>query len=113
MRATASDLMPDDIGRYIGTFLFVREALSMEIAFKTKYNDKYHYVQRLKYEPCSLRIGDYLVLCTYCKYRFKVKIIYRGTHYMMVLNRNSNTSRQALKSTVDLFGLTRLANPSI
>lgn len=105
MRRQHSDLMPEDIGRHISYFLLCQDALNMEIAFKQKYNTKQHYIERLKYEPRSLTIGLYTVLCTYKKNRFSVNIIYDNKHQMSVLNHHSLTSKQALEKTIALFRL--------
>lgn len=105
MQCQLCDLMPEDIGRYITYFLPCKDALNMEIAFKTKYNNKQHYIERIKYEPRRLSIGLYTVLCTYKKSRFCVNIIYDNKHQMSVLNHHSLTSKQALHKTIALFRL--------
>lgn len=105
MQCQLSDLMPEDIGRYITYFLLCKDALNMEIAFKTKYNKKQHYIERIKYEPRRLSIGLYTVLCTYKKSRFCVNISYDNKHQMSVLNHHSLTSKEALHKTIALFRL--------
>lgn len=98
-------LMPLDIHRYISNFLLCREALNMEIACEEKYYDIFHYKHRIKYEPCSLRKGLYLMLCSYKNSRFCITITYNGKHTMSVSNQHSLTSRQALQNTNTLFCL--------
>lgn len=95
-----------DICRYISHFLLVHDALNMEIALAETFHDKQHYIHRIKYEPCSLNIGLYRMLCTYELNRFKIIIQYADQKCQMtVFNYLSITSREALQKTNRLFRL--------
>ena len=94
-----------DICRYINIYLLVEEALNMEIALAETFHDKQHYIHRIKYEPCSLNIGLYRMLCKWDTNRFKIIIHYNQKCQMTIFNYLSITSREALLKTNRLFRL--------
>jgi hypothetical protein len=97
------DSIPNDLWRVINCYLTCRDAIRMEIALRVSLFTQIQYRERYKYEPRSLNLGFYYLLCSYYKSRFKIVIEYQSCHQMVVFDHTSNTTKEALRKIVNLF----------
>ena len=97
------DSIPNDLLRVINCYLTCREAINMEIALRVSLFTQIQYRRRYKYEPRSLTIGLYRLLCSYNGGRFQIVIQYLCSHQMVVFDHSSNDTQEALRKIVNLF----------